>query len=602
LLVAAVMIGGRAHAQATTTIELTPPSASAFPEVTFFASVLGPDGRPILALPPTSFGVLEDGEQVAEASITEELVGTRSLFIVNTVDPLTRRDQRGVTRFDLVRQALTDAWAAWPDSGPPDDLSLFTADATLVSHQSRSAALTTALDAWPETFVGTDAGYASLLTGLTQALDPVARSGMQTSVVFLTPVLDQPNQQPLEDAVALARTSGATIHAVLIGTPQQAGTAEALRLRQAAETTGGTFRVFDPTEGLEALTPLLAEARTRYSARYVSPANRSGPHSVQLSLETPDLAVTSEPASYSLDVAPPQVTFVRPPTQIVRKTEDPNRPLSDIPPTSVDLPLLITFPDRHTRPIVGLQFLVDGQAVESRTEPPFDSVRWDLTSVVESTAHRLQVEVTDSQGLVARTEILPVDVEVIPGPRGLEALRPGLAPLLAGIAIVGLGIALAAGWVRLGEIENEAGWRDTGAGGVALRSRPRLGALAPEGKPEAFLVPLHADGSPGEPIPLQGGDLTIGTDAALCGLLLDDPSASGLHARLTRRAAGSFLLRDQSSVSGTWVNESPVGDAGVELNHGDRIYFGRAAFRFRLATPGPQPRVSVLPARGGIAS
>jgi predicted component of type VI protein secretion system len=94
----------------------------------------------------------------------------------------------------------------------------------------------------------------------------------------------------------------------------------------------------------------------------------------------------------------------------------------------------------------------------------------------------------------------------------------------------------------------------------------------------------------------DGADLTIGSDPARCGLLLDDPSVSGLHARLIRRAAGAFSLRDQHSIAGTWVNEAAVAEGGVDLRHGDRIFFGRAAFRFRLATSTSETRVVVRPA------
>jgi pSer/pThr/pTyr-binding forkhead associated (FHA) protein len=102
-------------------------------------------------------------------------------------------------------------------------------------------------------------------------------------------------------------------------------------------------------------------------------------------------------------------------------------------------------------------------------------------------------------------------------------------------------------------------------------------------------------------VPLDGADLTIGSDPALCGLLVDDPSVSGIHARLTRRAAGVFHLRDQHSVAGTWVNETRVDEGGRDLQHGDRISFGRAAYGFRLAAPAATSRVIIRPLPAGPA-
>jgi hypothetical protein len=418
---------------------------------------------------------------------------------------------------------------------------------------------------------------------------------MAKDVVFITPLLDRNNELELSDAQALAATSGVRLHAVLVGTEEQAGTAEALRLRQAAEATGGTFRVFDPAVGLAELDSRLQDVRTRYAVRYVSNAAESGPHTVELSVSTPDFAAASEPAPFDVDLTPPQVTFVQPPTTVVRRTEDPDTPLADIPPTFLELPLLITFPDGHLRPIERVELFINGQPHETRLDPPFDRVRWDLSSIVETAPFFVRVEATDSQGLTASTEILPVTIEVVPGPRGLQALRPAIPALLGGLALVGLAVALALAWIRLGERRAEPGWGAPASSGGALL-RASLGGRQTGAAPEAALVPVRDDGRAGDPFGLDGSDLTIGSDPALCGLLLDDPSVSGIHARLTRRAAGVYTLRDQDSVAGTWVNERPVSNAGLDLAHGDRIRFGRAAYRFRLAAPPHMTRIVLRPA------
>jgi hypothetical protein len=332
---------------------------------------------------------------------------------------------------------------------------------------------------------------------------------------------------------------------------------------------------------------------------YASPASASGPHAIQLSVSTPDFAAASEPTAYNVALLAPQLTFIQPPHSIARRTDDPDTPLADIPPTFLELPVLVTFPDGHVRPIERLQLFVNGELHETRLEPPFDRVRWDLSSIVESRAFQVRAELTDSQGLTASTEIVPVSVEVIPGPRGLEALRPALVPLLAGLALVAIAVALSLGWVRLGELSHEAGWAGPSPGGMRALRRASLGTLAGAVAAEAYLIPLRPDGSAGAPVAWDGADLMIGSDPALCGLLLDDPSVSGIHARLTRGAAGVFSLRDQHSVAGTWVNDSPVDENGRHLQHSDRIYFGRAAYRFRLAAPAAEARVVVRPAPRG---
>jgi hypothetical protein len=593
-------LGIAVAAQAAGKIQLTPPSPVGFPQVAFHASVLGPDGRPLRALPPTSFTLTEDGVAVPDFHMEEETVGARQIYAINTVTPLSRRDLLGVTRLEQVRRALIDAWAARPASTTPDQASLLTAEASLGLNRPAAADLIPALEGWSPQYSGTEAGYGVLMNALSAALDPLPHPAMETDVVFVTPLLDRNNEQELSDALALAESSGARIHAVLVGTPEQAGTAEALRLRQTAEATGGSFQVLEPAVGLADVEGRLQEVRTRYAVEYTSPASASGPHAVQLSVSTPDFAAASDAAAYEVELAPPQLAFIQPPQTIARRTDDSDTPLADIPPTFLELPLLLTFPDGYDRPIDRLQLFINGELHETRLEPPFDRVRWDLSSIFESRAFHIRAELTDSQGLTASTEIVPVLIEVIPGPRGLEAFRPAIAPLLAGLALTGMGVALALGWVHMGELSSQPGWVGSSPGGMRLLRRASLGTLHTGAAPEAVLLPLHADGTAGPPVALDGADLMIGSDPALCGLLLDDPSVSGIHARLTRRAAGTFSLRDQHSVAGTWVNETPVDEAGRDLQHGDRISFGRAAYRFRLAAPPAEARVVVRPASPGI--
>ena len=63
----------------------------------------------------------------------------------------------------------------------------------------------------------------------------------------------------------------------------------------------------------------------------------------------------------------------------------------------------------------------------------------------------------------------------------------------------------------------------------------------------------------------------------------------GLHALLSRKRDGTFRLKDQGSVAGTWVNYAPVSQGGTQVEHGDLIHIGRVGFRLLLGKP-TQPR------------
>jgi predicted component of type VI protein secretion system len=66
-----------------------------------------------------------------------------------------------------------------------------------------------------------------------------------------------------------------------------------------------------------------------------------------------------------------------------------------------------------------------------------------------------------------------------------------------------------------------------------------------------------------------------------------------LHARLRQDETGAYILSDEGSVAGTWVNYAPISTGGIRLEHGDILHIGRVIFRFSLLKPPPalQPRI-----------
>jgi predicted component of type VI protein secretion system len=45
---------------------------------------------------------------------------------------------------------------------------------------------------------------------------------------------------------------------------------------------------------------------------------------------------------------------------------------------------------------------------------------------------------------------------------------------------------------------------------------------------------------------------------------------------------GGFLLLDNGSIAGTWVNYEPIPREGYRLAHGDMVNFGQLMYRFAL--------------------
>jgi len=232
--------------------------------------------------------------------------------------------------------------------------------------------------------------------------------------------------------------------------------------------------------------------------------------------------------------------------------------------------------------------LVDGRTVAENTQPPFDRFVWDLRGISQTGMHLLAVAVEDQQGLRGTSSLASVSVEVVSSPRGLAALQPGMVPLLTAIAMLMGGILVAALWAssrrRSGDLVQHPAL-PRAPSRPTLR-RARLQPIEESHPTEAVLL---WEGGTGEPIPLAGFDLTFGRDAALASIVINDPSVSALHARLIRQADGAYVLKDQGSIAGTYVNFGLIPEAGQRLHHGDRIHIGRLAFRFRL-TEEPPPR------------
>jgi pSer/pThr/pTyr-binding forkhead associated (FHA) protein len=87
-----------------------------------------------------------------------------------------------------------------------------------------------------------------------------------------------------------------------------------------------------------------------------------------------------------------------------------------------------------------------------------------------------------------------------------------------------------------------------------------------------------------EEFQLEKTAVTIGRDASVSDLILDDLGASRAHASL-EFAEGTFVIEDLKSRNGISVNQKPVTRA--PLAHGDKITIGKTSFKFLVETVEP---------------
>ena len=112
----------------------------------------------------------------------------------------------------------------------------------------------------------------------------------------------------------------------------------------------------------------------------------------------------------------------------------------------------------------------------------------------------------------------------------------------------------------------------------------------------AYLEPLDTvvSDDPINRIPLTASEITLGSDPTQATIAMDEPSITDLHARIRKLDDGRFLILDEGSVAGTWVNYDPVSAEGTKLEHGDIIHLGRIGFCFTYSDANRVPKLKVI--------
>ncbi len=285
-------------------------------------------------------------------------------------------------------------------------------------------------------------------------------------------------------------------------------------------------------------------------------------------------------------------------------------------PAAQEIDAIIEFTDGYSRPLSRTTLYVDGILVDENLSEPFDKFTWGLEEYILSGEHTLQVEAVDSLGLGSVSLGVKVTVTVVQPERGVLAFlaRNSLWVVLGAVGVAGL--ALVATFLasrKRGEksplqaarsFRRKAGSgldRDpltqpvepASAKSLSNRLRPHL----TQGRHvDAYLLRIKDDGQAitTTPIPITYPEMTFGSDPIQATRVLDDPSISPLHARL-KQQDGHFVLSDEKSIAGTWVNYEMVNSPRI-LQHDDILHFGPIAYRFLLRKPPEKsaPRVILV--------
>ncbi len=602
------------HAQGQAEVDLYPADASAFPTISAFLDVFDTAGRFVSGLKPDNATVLEDGHPIQVQELNEMVIPEQIVVAINPGPPLAIHDTLGVGRYQRLVTAL-DSWAQARPADMPDDLSLVTIAGPIIAHANTKDWLVS-LNSFQPDFRSTTPNLQSLTIALDTLLAQPQRVGMKRAILFITPHMDDPNLvtalQPL-----LQRAIQNRIHIFVwfVDTDLYQATASAAAFTQLAQQTGGSFFYASQSQPFPDPETYFAPLRRLYALKYTSMVTSGGPHTVSLQVNSPNTGeIRSSDQAFNVDIQPPNPIFVSPPIQITRHAPQ-NDPYNTqvLVPDQQEIDIIVEFPDQHKRPLAGTTLYVDGQVMAKNSGPPFDKFIWDLGSYKESGEHKMVVEAVDTLGLSRTSMEIPVTVVVTQPPHGPAVLFSRYSQIItfAAIGFAGLVLLIIVFMGRMRMIlQVRSSTRRAAADPLTQpvtmvvepvaevqkkRRRPRTGRPKAVNAP-AYLVKLRPDGEPAtaNPIPLGDKELTFGTDPVQAQIVWDDPSLAPLHSRITRTEGGNFLLVDEGSVAGTWVNYEPVGKEGRLLRHGDVVHFGQLFFRFDLKNPPPEVEPKVI--------
>ena len=276
-----------------------------------------------------------------------------------------------------------------------------------------------------------------------------------------------------------------------------------------------------------------------------------------------------------------------------KETETGNYTLS---PADIPFQLYIEFPDKHPRNMVFTHLMVDGQVLNERNGEPFESVKWPVSKLKTSGTYDLQVTIKDELGFTSKTVILPLEVTVPnpPAANWLESISSERLALAVGAILLVIGGGFLVEY-RIRKAREKPALKPASAR-VDSRplDRPATVVTLSNGKTKPSLAASLRD-TTGWLLPVDGGDaaitqpsirlgesvITIGSSPIRANIVIPSPSVDGLHVRILRKDDG-YWLEDAGSVSGTWVNGTPVSNLGTALHPGDVIRLGKVSFRFEL--------------------
>lgn len=596
-LVSVLLFPGQALAQAETTAVLSGLDLSKFPFMEANLDIHAPDGSFISGLSKENISILEDGKTAPIIDLQEMKVGLQITVAINASPAFSIRNTLGISRYDYLVEYI-NLWTQKQKEINIDDLSLLTNTGIRQVHLKD-------VTSWQTAFLGftPDLKNATLSPDLLgQAVDIAlgysSEAPVEKAVLYMTSLPSTAMGPVLNDVITRSNQAKTHIYVWMIASKNQFTDPKAEELRQLAIQTGGQFIAFSGAEQMPLISGLLDPLRSIYHIKVKSKLNQSGQHNLVGQAKLSDQTILSLPVPFTINIQAPVPIFMNLPSQIIRSTTEKGKDqLDHLTPLDQTVEVVFEFPDGHTRNLTSSRLLVDGTVVAENTTSPFERFAWDLTGYKQDGSHKLQVEITDEQGLTNRTNEMPVSLVIV-----LPAINRWADFLNGGGIYLLLGVIFAAGvvstvlylnWRSKSRTEQlitaPASRKDPVTQPVKIRQDKRRGFRTspnhqnPSQKNACFLVRLDKDLQPvsGSDIPLGERRFTIGSDQLLADVVIKDAGVEARHTEIWTDHQGNYYAANVIPDSPTFVNEKAVPDEGSRLFNGDLIKIGTAFYRYQ---------------------
>ena len=593
LLFATTLVG----AQTGRSIIISPPDVTEFPQISLYFDVLERDSSLVSDLSIDQLTIREDDHEQDIINFIALNPGIQLVTAFNISAPFAIQDINGKSRFDFIQEGLLN----WADLLPSskDNLSLISNEGLEITHLTKNTDFISSLNDYSPNLREADPNFNVLSRAIEIAGDPVDQLGMKRVVMLFTPPASSESIAAIESLISQANENQVRVHIILVSSPAFFTSPGAQILQDLAHQTSGVFTTYSGEEPLPDFGTMLSPLRDTYIIQYQSQIVTAGNHFLEITISSP-LGDSVGQKEFFLDIQPPNPIFISPPRVIRRelvKSDSETSDLTIFQPDSMNLDVIIEFPDNHPRDLEEVIFRVDGEVVDRKTSPPYNQFVWDLTPYKTSAVHHLAIEAVDILGLSRQSVQTPVEIQINnPVLPVTTILEDNILPIGGLIILLTLGLFLFS-LIKRGAIKPTIYFgrnrffnrmSDVESGSTVRKISPEQNKKPGEKSQALFgyrLIPVSdvAQQLITGPIQIWENDVYFGNDPASEIINIHHPSVAKIHSQITIKQDGDIQIKDEGSTAGTWINYKQILSSKPQpVKDGDIIHIGEAGFRIQV--------------------